>query len=269
MKHGIRIATAALLTALLLCGGALADQEWVGSRLHGEIRLAAYAGDYGNGWIDVTGFGGVTLVEQSAVRIVSRNASVWAEARTNSSKVGTAQNGEDIPGRVDGNGRIIMKDGFYAVTYKGQEAWVNSAYAVCGPLEIVLLESNVPAYCAPNRQSKRVGSLSKLTSYTVLGFYGDFYVVSLREAAAFIPMSVKHYDTTFMRLYHAGLTQQGKTLRKTTVRTGPGEHYANVSDVNAGYAFTCYDEIDGWYLTVDRGTGCFVYIDAADAQVDF
>lgn len=271
MKRGMQIALTALLVILIgTC--ALADgggQRWVHSRLNGEIPLATWAGEYGAEWHDITGFGGVTIPEHTDVRIISRNASVWSQPKTNSKKLGTAQNGENISGRVDESGRIIMQDGFYGVTYKGQDGWVNSAYAVSGALEIVLLESNVPAYCAPDRQAKRVGSLSKLTSYTVLGFYGEYYVVSLREAAAFIPMSVRHYDSTFMRLYHASMSWQGKTTAKTTVRTGPGADYASVGDVNAGYTFTCFDEIDGWYLTVDDDSGCFVYIDANDADVAF
>lgn len=50
-------------------------------------------------------------------------------------------------------------------------------------LEIVLEESNVPAYIAPDARSKKVGSLSKMTRYRVIGFYDDYYIVSFRGAA--------------------------------------------------------------------------------------
>ena len=50
-------------------------------------------------------------------------------------------------------------------------------------LEIVLMESNVPAYVAPDRNAKKVGSLSKMTRYRVIGFYDDYYIVSFRGAA--------------------------------------------------------------------------------------
>lgn len=263
MKKGLCL----LIVSLMLVGlGALAfadGGEWVSSEMNGYISFASYVGDY-DGWVDITGYGGVTLTESTDVRIISQNASVWAQPRTNSDKLGSVKNGEELRGRVDGDTNIIMQDGFYAVDYNGRNAWVNSAYSVCGPFEIVLMESNVPAYCTPNRNSKRVGSLNKLTRYTVLGFYDDFYVVNLREASAFIPMSVRHYDTTFMRYYHAAWSGEARTIRGTTVRSGPGDNYASVRDMDADTSFAYWDIIDGWCLLVDEKTGCYVYVDAED-----
>ena len=210
MKKILVCLTAALLLVCLVSLSQADGGTWVYSRNNGYISLAGYVGRY-NGWVDITGYGGVAVPESTAVRIISRNASVWAQPRTNSDKLGTVQNGDELHGRVDANTNIIMQDGFYAVDYNGQDAWVNSAYAVCGPFEIVLMESNVPAYSAPDRSAKLVGSLSKLTRYTVIGLYGDFYVVNLREAAAFIPRSVKHYDTIFERNSHEAWGGQGKT----------------------------------------------------------
>lgn len=268
MKNVRRILFFTLAIALFICAPALAagGKTWVNSSANGAIPLASYVGDY-DGWVDIAGFGGITAADSIKVAIVSRNASVWAQPRTNSTKLGTAQHGEELPGNADGNGRIAMRDGFYSVTYKGKQGWVNSAYAVVAPLEIVLMEGNVPAYCAPDRRAKRVGSLNKLTRYTVLGFYDDFYVVSLREAAAFIPMSVKHYDTTFERYYHASLSGRGKTVRKTAMRCGPGHDYASAGDMGAGKGFTFFDVINGWCLLHDDSTNCFVYIDADDTDI--
>ena len=268
MKKIIALALAALLACL--AAAALADgaNGWLDSKLNGSnsVRFSSYEGGH-DGWVDADGRGGVTIPESTTVRVISHNASVWAQPRTNSEKLGTVKNGEELSGRIDGNDRIIVQDGFFAVEYKGKSAWVNCAYAVCGPYEIVLMESNVPAYCAPDRNAKRVGSLSKLTRYTVIGFYGDYYVVNLREASAFIPRSVRHYDTIFEKNYHAAWNGQGKTTSKTTVRTGPGSDYPSVRDMSAGSSFTYWDVIDGWCLTVDGDTGCFVYIDASDTDI--
>lgn len=259
-----------MLAALMLLGAVAAADgpsvSWVSSRSGQNMALAAYVGDY-NGWVDIAGLGGVTMSEAASVRVISRNASVWEKPQTNSGKLGSAQNGEQLSCEMDANGGYVMQDGFYAVKYKNRQGWINSAYVVAGPLEIVLMESNVPAYCAPNRNSKRVGSLAKLTRYTVLGFYNDFYVVSLREAAAFIPMSVRHYDSTFERYFHAGIGGQGTASRKTTVRTGPGSNYASVRDMNAGTSFTYMDVINGWCIMTDKDSGCYVYVDAADTDV--
>lgn len=269
----------ALLAMLcLMTTAALADGggEWVKS-LHGYVQFASFVGDY-DGWVDIEGMGGVTLREQANLRVVSKNASVWAEPRTNSKKLGTVNNGDDIwaiPSQEqDADTQpIVEQNGFYAVEYKGkngwENGWINSAYVVHAPFEIVLMESNVPAFCAPDRTSKRVGSLSKLTRYTVIGFYEDFYVVNLRQAAAFIPMSVKHYDTHFERWYHAGMHRNLTVTSKTVIRTGPGDDYAKVKDAKAGQVYDCMDEIDGWYLISDGDPGVYTYIWSGDAQVEW
>ena len=64
---------------------------------------------------------------------------------------------------LDGGYEPVMQNNFYQVDYKGKTGWVNAAYVVRNTLEIVLMESNVPAYVAPDRNAKKVGSLSKMT----------------------------------------------------------------------------------------------------------
>lgn len=267
MKKGLALVVAVLLLVCLTVFS-LADGggEWFSSKFNGYVQMASYVGNY-NGWMEIPGYGGVTLTESTDVRVISRNASVWAQAKTNSDKLGTVYNGDDLQGRVDEYGNIIMKDGFYGITYNGRDAWINSWYTVCGPFEIVLMEGNVPAFSTPNRSSKRVGSLDKLTKYTVIGFYNDFYVINLREASAFVPMNIKHYDTTFMRYYHAWTSFQGRTTSQTTVRTGPGDNYTRVYDMNEGQSFEYLDVIDGWCLVYDNSRDCYVYIDTDATDV--
>lgn len=272
-KTGRRTLAALALMMLVVSGCALADgmDNWVQSEFNGLVKLASYAAAYDE-WTDASGLGGVTIADQSAVRVISRNASVWAQPRTNSTKLGTVKNGEDLTGILlegDAAGTLLEQDGFYAVRYNGSVGWINKAYTVAAPLEIVLMESNVPAYCAPDPSSKRVGSLSKLTRYTVLGFYDEFYVVSLREAAAYIPMSAAHYDSWFERMYYAGMSGTVTISTKTALRTGPGGSYAKVRDVKAGQTFMCLDQIDGWYLLADAEDGGYTYVWSGDAQVSW
>jgi len=270
-----RIILCALAALFLLANTAvLADGNghWVGSRFNGYVQLASHAGGY-YGWVDISGMGGVAMGETISVRVVSRNASVWAEPRTNSKKLGTVKNGQDLSGipadTAGGSNRIVEMNGFYAVSYNNQTGWINSAYVVHAPFEIVLMESNVPAYCAPDVQSKKVGSLSKLTRYTVLGFYDDYYVISLREAAAYIPMSVRHYDSAFERMYHAAMEQKLTVNKKTAMRTGPGESYAKVRDVKAGQTFACWDTLDGWCLVWDDENAAYTYLWSGDVTLQW
>lgn len=201
------------------------------------------------GYFSSEGMGGVTTPDSRRVRVISKSATVWTQPRTGSSKLGSVEHGTELDCVLDANGYSITPvSGFYPVWYKGQYGYINDDYVVLAPYEIVLMESNVPAYCAPTTGAKKVGSLSKHTRYTVLGFYGDYYIISLRQAAAFVPMDVAHYDTHFERLFEHATPKTGITTVKTALRTGPGENYAKVQDINAGYVFESYAYLGGWYV---------------------
>lgn len=221
------------------------------------------------GYFDAEGIGGVAAPVTTSVRVISKSATIWTQPRTGSPKLGSVGNGETLEGVLDPNGYSVTPvSGFYPVWYKGQYGYINADYVVFAPFEIVLMESNVPAYCAPTTASKKVGSLSKHTRYTVLGFYGDYYIVNLRQAAAFIPMDVAHYDTHFERLFHTAAGRVGSTTVKTALRTGPGENYAKVEDVPAGYVFESYAYIGGWYVVryATKSDTFYAFLRAWDVQ---
>ncbi len=268
-----RVLTLVFCMLCLSAAAALADgnSEWMYSRLNGWMRLASYTGNY-DGYVSVDGCGGVTLSDEVMVSVISKSASVWAEPRTNSKKLSSAAHGKGLWCRIDDQGRPIQQNGFYAVEADGKDGWVNEDYVVLNDLTITLLESNVPAYIAPDKTSKKVGSLSKLTKYRVIGFYDDFYIVNLRDAAAaYIPMSVRHRDNTFDRNYHGGggYRREGTAYGKTTLRTGPGSRYPEIGTLKAGAAVTVYDVIDDWYLVSDPQTGEWAFIapDSLDVQL--
>ena len=276
MRRIWRFAAAlALALMLALCGCALADGNgsWVYSRQHGYVELASHSGGYGYyGWVALSGLGTGAVRDSHQVRVVSKSASIWAQPRTNSQKLGTVSNGDTldcIPISAANGGGVVLQDGFYAVEYRGNTGWINSAYAVRGPFEIVLMESNVPAYCAPDSASNRVGSLTKLTRYTVMGFFDEYYVVNLRGGSAFIPMSAAHYDSDFERLHSADAVRTLTVRSSTALRVGPGDQYAKLSDVRAGQTFACVDEIDGWCMVLDGSGDGYTYIWSGDAQVNW
>lgn len=241
-----------LAAALMLCAcTALADgsADWLYSRRNGYVRLASYAGEY-DGYIQVDGLGGVTAADSYQVTVISKNASVWSEPRTSSKKLASAPHGKSLMCRSeDGGESLLYENGFYGVEYGGKEGWINEDYVVLNDLTITLLESNVPAYIAPDSSAKKVGSLSKLTSYRVIGFYDDYYIINLRDAAAaFIPMDVLHRDNTFDRYYHGGVRDEVITQGRVKLRTGPGSEYPEIRTLKAGAKVTVYDVIDDWYM---------------------
>ena len=273
----VRAALLALAMMVWLAACALADgtvrSPWVHSSIHGDLPLAGYVGEY-DGYVCVDGMGGVAGADPVYLTVISKSASIWSEPRTNSKKLGSASHGDRLLGHNDTDrADVVMHDGFYAVDYKGSLGWVNADYVVRNTLEIVLMESNVPAYIAPDVRAKKVGSLSKLTRYRVIGIYDDFYIVNLRgAAAAFIPMSVRHYDSLYEFVHRQSPSYKGRANVKTALRTGPGEEYAQAGTLNAGEQFECIDRVDGWYMLVYVGAGtdggAYVYVDPADVTVN-
>lgn len=265
--------------ALFLCvSGALADgsHEWVYSKIHGYIPLAQYVDEY-DGYRNVDGLGGVTAADPFYMRVISKSASVWSEPRTNSKKLASVAHGGLLMCRdAESADDVRMENGFYAVEYKTDSkngewkpGWVNSDYVVRNMLEIVLMESNVPAYIAPDKNAKKVGSLAKLTRYQVIGIYDDFYIINLRgAAAAFIPMSVRHYDTCYEAIHRQSPEHEGTVAKKTSVRTGPGREYPEAYTLKAGKTFSCIDLVDGYYMIYDADSDAYLYIDENDAVVN-
>lgn len=272
------------LAAIMLCAqaGALADglkleyriDNEYRSALNGTVRLQSFAYDY-PGYVSADNMGRHLYGDGPAdyIRIITKSASVWAEPRTNSKKLGSVSHGDEL--RCEFVHGDIARDGdFFVVDYKGKTGYVNQSYAVGVPLEIVLLESNVPAYIAPDTASKCVGSLAKHTRYTVIGMYDDFYIVNLRgAAAAFISKKTKCYDSRFEQFYSGLPTEKGTIIRDTELRTGPGEHFAKVADVKAGDTFEFYDMINAWHMLryTPKGSSesffVFVYCNDVDVAI--
>ena len=239
-----------LVWLLLLGAAALADGgDWHESRIYGSVQLANYAG-WCDGYQSVDGFGGITAADSFTLTVISKSASIWSEPSTGSKKLGSVSYGESLTGvSSDGGNNVAMDRNFYEVEYNGRQGWVGATYVVRNTLEIVLMESNVPAYIAPDARSKKVGSLSKMTRYRVIGFYDDYYIVSFRGAAcAYIPMGCRHYDTTFEAAERTSSYGKGTVAYSTKLRTGPGESYPEIKELKEGETVVCLDKIEGWYV---------------------
>jgi len=267
-----------LAVLLLVQAAALADGLHLDyikthhSALYGEaMRFQSYAYDY-PGYVRADGMGYAPYngSDEQFIRIITKSASVWEKPRTNSKKLGSVSNGNELACVIE-EGDPATDGDFFVVEYKGNVGYVNQDYAVVSPLEIVLMESNVPAYIAPDSSSKCVGSLSKHTRYTVIGMYDDYYIINLRgAAAAYISKKTKCYDSRFEKYYLAMPTEKGTIIRKTELRTGPGEEYPKVADVKPGDTFEFHDMIDAWHMlryTPKGGEPVFVFVYCNDVDV--
>ena len=274
-----KMAALALGAMMILAGTALADgmplryggENDLHSTLYNRVRFQTYAYDY-DGYVSGDGKGDMPYcADDDFIRIITKSASVWEKPKTNSKKLGSVSHGDELVCEMNEYDQAEMEGDFFVVEYKGQTGYVNQSYAVLSPLEIVLMESNVPAYIAPFEGAKCVGSLSKHTRYTVIGMYDDYYIINLRgAAAAFIRKDVKCYDSRFEKLYEGGETFSGVCRVKTAMRTGPGESYAKVEDMKPGTRFECLDMIGPWYMlrytpkNSDESFFVFVYCNDVD-----
>lgn len=235
-----RIAWVLLVLCLVLnCGCALASGSYTGGD------------DLGNAGIG------------SAV-VITKSATIRSKPSYQGKKVVSVEGESEllVLGRFEGNWAEVQctKKG---KTYTG---WINQSYIVSNYLTLTLRKSNVPAYCAPTREAKMVGSLPKYTQLNVIGMWDDFYIVSLRNASAFI-----HKDAglwTSVEIYEMlSSSVSGRTTCETTLRTGPGEDWPEAETCKANAALVVSKEFeDGeWYfVTVD---GKPAYAKKADVAI--
>jgi len=73
--------------------------------------------------------------------------------------------------------------------------WVDSGFVIEDPTHLVLRNrSGVYAYASPYATTKKVGDVSTYQRFTVIGTQGNYYIVSFREAVAFLPMSADYWN---------------------------------------------------------------------------
>lgn len=167
---------------------------------------------------------------------------------------------------VPGGSMLLLSgepvDGWRKVQYvekkKAYEGWMREEYILWNPMILTLRKSNIPAYSAPSYNAKRVGSLSKYTELHVIGTWDNFYVVSLRDASAFIPMDAALWTSVQLNDWLA-VSAAGYAVCETTLRTGPGEDWPEAATCkrNASMSISTIYEEDGWYFVLYDGKPAF------------
>jgi Bacterial SH3 domain. len=195
--------------------------------------------------------------------VISRNVSIRVSPDTRSQRLASATNGEVLT--VTGEEGAWLAVDYQDAKGNVYSGWALSTYLIRGAMTLTLLSSNIPAYCAPSRSSKQVGSLAKGTELTVLGTWGDFYIVNLREAAAYISMSAD-LEVSFGEAIIPGesgslLTAVAQT--DTLLRSGPGSAWASVAIVPSGAAVSVLSVTeDGWaQVQYGESSGYVLYAD--------
>lgn len=185
--------------------------------------------------------------------VISKNATIRSKASYNGKKLASVPGGTEIllSGEPENGWRRVQ----YVESKKKEfEGWMREEYIVQNPIILTLRKSNIPAYSAPSHGSKLVGSLAKYTQLYVTGIWDEFYVVSLRDASAFIPMDAAVWTSVEINDWFA-ISSEGYTTCETTLRTGPGEDWPE--------AMTCkkntvvgisnkYEEGDWYFVLCDN-----------------
>ena len=218
---------------------------------------------------DTTGYGYVsgdhqgTLSRAYEAVVVSKSVTIRSKASYSGSSLGSASNG-DVLTVLDDSDRTWV---YVRAKLKNKtvEGWVLRSYIVVQPLSLTLRKSNTPAYSAPTKASKLVGSLPAYTRLEVLGTYDQYYVVSLRQASAFIAMGTDVWTSWDVENLFAAASGAAVTTKKTKTRSGPGESWAEGPSVAAGTELTISWVEDGWIPALYDDQ--LVYLDSDDVRI--
>ena len=160
---------------------------------------------------------------------------------------------------------LSQEDGWFNVSYNGKEGWVVADYIVENPVYITLRSSNTAAYSFNNRNSKKVGSLTKYTRLLVISETDSYWIVNLRQASGFILKETPVWTDTDLANWLVHPTTAGTVNKKTTLRTGPGTKWNDATSMKAGDTVSILGSEDGWYVIVYEKA--IAYINMNDVDV--
>lgn len=192
-----------LASVCLLCGSALAD-------------------GYNTYYTDWTG------------EVISRQVSLFSQPSGSSSSSRKVKNGEQFD--------ILEKRGDWVrvsvANERGgyDEGWIMLPYIIENPIHLVLRNnSGVYAYAAPYNNDKRVGTVSNYERFTVIAEIGNYYIVSFREAVAYLPRSADYWvEEDIKSTVEGPFTTYYVANDKTKVYGYATDKYGKIATYNAG-----------------------------------
>ena len=195
--------------------------------------------------------------------VVSKSVTLRSKASTGSSSLGSASNGDTLTVLEDSGGSWLFVRA--NIKNKQVDGWVQRSYVVLQPLSLILRRSNTPAYSAPDKRSKLVGSLPAYTELNVLGMYDQFYIVSLRQAAAYISADASFWTSAEIESMFPAGSGTAVTLRKAKTRSGPGNSWPEGKTIPKGEELLISWEQDGWIQALYQDT--LYYVEAVDLKI--
>lgn len=175
--------------------------------------------------------------------------------------------------RIAGGSEVLLisdANGWVQASYTDDKSntyvgFLRDIYLAKNPVVLTLRQSGVAALAAPDPNSKHVGDLPRYTVLPVIGTWGNYYIVGLRNASAFVSMDVKAWTDTELDAYKTEMLHI-VTLRTTSLRIGPGTEWQKVEDIKENKTLiTLGNPENGWYpVRYDKKFVAFV--NAADVH---
>lgn len=110
--------------------------------------------------------------------VISRQASLRVSPSTSAELIVSIKNGESFS-------IIGENDDWYQAVFNGQTGWIRKQFVVENPIHLVACSSG-NLYASPSITNKMVGSYSRYDRFTVIEETSRYYLVSCRNAAAFV-----------------------------------------------------------------------------------
>lgn len=152
--------------------------------------------------------------------VISMRASLRSAPKTSAERLSWVENGESFY-ILDEN-----EDWYYVEFHKGNNVytgWILQCYVVKNPIHLVAREGG-NLYASPSLTNKRVGTFGRYEKFTVIEETRSYYLVSCRNAAAFISRSGDYWtdeDLEFLdnRLYVATVTEKTALYLNANTKT--------------------------------------------------
>lgn len=142
--------------------------------------------------------------------------------------------------------------------------YVMFAYVIENPIHIVLRNTNgVYALAGPYAVNKRVGTLENYQRFTVIAETGNYYIVSFREAVAFLPMSADYWiEETLTATLNGPFTNAIVAYDKTKVYGYASTNYSKIDQFNAGTPVQVYYTTNGFAAIRYNNVLAFIPMDS-------
>ncbi|MBQ9197127.1 MAG: hypothetical protein IJ157_07765 [Clostridia bacterium] len=172
--------------------------------------------------------------------VIARQITLFSQAKSSSTSLRKLPNGTQftILDVKDSYAHVMVDNGNGGF----DTGYVMFDYVIENPTHIVLRSnSGVYALAGPYAVNKRVGTLENYQRFTVIAETGNYYIVSFRDAVAFLPMSADYWVE--------------EDLAEMLAKPGTPGYVINDKTKVYGYASTQYGKID----TFNSGTPVEIY----------